>query len=379
MLVTSAAVSMPAMTPFFQSIGLSQSDVGFSQAIFIAVICLLNIPTSWLADRFSRRICNLLGDTWTAAGFLAYPFATNFTQIIVAEIVVGIGFAFTSGADAGLMQAHCEGLGRDYQREMAFISFWRPLLGIAWVIAGGAVAVTNPQIGIGLAAVPYLLGAVFSLFTKEIGVHLLPSRSKGIRDRATQAFGDMYRIVTYALHGHKELTWAIVAMAMSRHMSHPLTWIITPMLVVAGVPTLLVGVGWAFYYGSISIGAWLSRRLAPKLSRTSQFILPALCSLSAMGLLSLHITIWTVGLYLIIGMVDGWYQATMAPIVQALAPKDMQSTIVSVAISLGQLIYIVAVSIVNVAGNFGVQWAFIANALFFAPLVVITSYKLSTR
>lgn len=379
MLVTSAAISMPAMTPFFQSIGLSQSDVGFSQAIFITVTCLLNIPTGWIADRFSRKMCNLLGNAWTAAGFLAYPFATNFAQIVVVEIIVGVGFAFTSGADAGLMRAYCEGLERDYQREMAFISFWRPLLNIAWVIAGGAVAVTDPQIGIGLAAIPYFLGATCSLFTKEMGTHLLPSEGEGLRDRTKKAFGDMYRIITYALHGHKDLAWAIVAMAMSRRLSHPLSWIITPMLLVAGVPALLVGVGWAFYYASISIGAWLSRHLAPRLSRANQFILPALCSLGAMGLLSARLTIWTVGVYLVIGVADGWYSATMTPIVQALAPKDMQSTIVSLATSLGQFIYIGAVSIVNIAGNFGVQWALLTNALFFTPFVVIVGYKLSTR
>ncbi len=100
-------------------------------------------------------------------------------------------------------------------------------------------------------------------------------------------------------------------------------------------------------------------------------------SLFAMTALGLHISPWTVTLYVILGLTLGWYDAVMEPIIQRHAPADCESTIISIGRSLSQVFYCAGVMIVNSAGNLGIQWAFIANAVLYGPLVVVIARRLS--
>jgi hypothetical protein len=95
-----------------------------------------------------------------------------------------------------------------------------------------------------------------------------------------------------------------------------------------------------------------------------------------MLIFSFNISLWTVGLYAVFGLARGWYSAIMPPIVQHHTPDDMQSTVFSVSGSLSQILYIVVVIVINMIGNFGIHWAMAANAILFAPLVIIITSRL---
>ena len=107
-IITAAVIAMPIMNPFFMSIGMDQGQIGLSQALFTVALLLCNVPTGWLADRFSRKLSNAFGDIVAALGFLLYALAQNFAHVVGAEILIGIGLAFSNGADVGLLRACCE-------------------------------------------------------------------------------------------------------------------------------------------------------------------------------------------------------------------------------------------------------------------------------
>ncbi|HYG83344.1 MAG TPA: MFS transporter [Verrucomicrobiae bacterium] len=378
-IITTAIISMPVMNSFFASIGLDQGQIGVSQAIFTLVLLLFNIPTGWLADRFSRKIANAFGDVTVASGFIFYALAGNFTEIIIAEVIIGIGIAFSHGADVGLLKAYCDHLQRSYRQESAWIAARRPIVEGAAAIAGGFIGAQNPRLALLLTAVPFLAGAVLSLGVKEVGVRRQRQTGtpvKGLKRQLRAAFSDMARITKYALHGHKDLAWSIVAAATAREITHAIIWVLTPLLLLAGVPAEVIGVAWAVNLAMVSIGAWLGGKVAERWSDARLFAVPAVASLLAMLTLAWQTNLWTIGLYAVFGLARGWYAAVMAPIVQRHTPDDMQSTVFSVSGSLGQLLYIVVVIAVNGAGNWGVQWAMLANALLFLPLVLLVVARL---
>lgn len=378
--ITSMVIAMPIMNLFFESIGLSQGQIGLSQAIFTVAVLFFNIPTGWLADRFSRKVSNALGDTIAAGGFLFYASADSFLHVIIAEIIIGIGLAFTQGADVGLLRAYCQRLKRDYRREASLIATLQPLFSMAGAVIGGIVGAHSPRLALLLTAVPFMTGALLSLFVKEVGTHRTASTREtpeaSLRSQLSYAFKDMRRITVYALHGHKDLAWSIIAAAIAKEITHAIVWILTPLLLLAGVPAEIVGVAWALNLGAVSIGAWLSRRFAQVWSERALFVAPAVASLAAMVMLAISVNLWTIGLYAIFGLARGWYLAIMPPIVQHHTPDDMQSTVFSVSASLSQILYITVVILVNMIGDFGVQWAMAINAALFAPLVVIVAWRL---
>ncbi|PLS80648.1 hypothetical protein CYG49_04600, partial [Candidatus Saccharibacteria bacterium] len=121
-----AFLAMPIITEFYQSIGMNYAQIGLSQAIFTLALVLLNVPTGWLADRFSRKWCNFIGDLLTALGFMYYAFAQSFSDIIVAEVIIGIGMAFTNGADIALMRAYCKQLLLNFEQQWAQVVSLQP-------------------------------------------------------------------------------------------------------------------------------------------------------------------------------------------------------------------------------------------------------------
>ena len=68
-ILTAGLLSMSIMTPFFNSIGLNQRQIALSQAIFTIVVSILNLPAGWIADRFSRKWANVIGDFGVAISF----------------------------------------------------------------------------------------------------------------------------------------------------------------------------------------------------------------------------------------------------------------------------------------------------------------------
>ena len=51
--ITAGLMAMSVITPFFNSIGLNQSEISLSQMIFTVVVIILNVPTGYIADRIS--------------------------------------------------------------------------------------------------------------------------------------------------------------------------------------------------------------------------------------------------------------------------------------------------------------------------------------
>lgn len=379
-IITAALISMPVMNSFFESIGMNQGQIGISQALFTVALLLFNIPTGWLADKFSRKLSNAGGDALAALGFVLYAFAQNFAWVVTAEIIIGIGLAFTNGADVGLLRSYCDRLGKSYGKVSASIAFWRPLVEAGAVLLCIVLSGLGPRWLIALSAIPFALGAIISLCVQEVGEHreLAPHATvrESMWNRVRRALADMRWIIQFALHGHKDLAWAILAAAVSREITHAIIWLLTPLLLLAGVPAWLLGAAWAFNYAMVAVGAFLARWVVDRWSEGRLFAVPAVLVLAALVILSINISWWTFWLYGIFGLARGWFSSVMPPIVQHHSPRDIQSTVFSISGSISQVLYIVVVTTVNLVGNFGVQWAFATNALLFAPLVVLIVWRL---
>jgi DHA3 family tetracycline resistance protein-like MFS transporter len=67
-------------------------------SVLEATAFLFEVPTGVVADTFSRRLSVIIGFFLTGAGIALTGATTNFAVILVAQVVAGIGFTFSSGA-----------------------------------------------------------------------------------------------------------------------------------------------------------------------------------------------------------------------------------------------------------------------------------------
>src|SRR6266849_9796875 len=105
----SALFPIPVITLFWtEQIGMSLADVMTLQATFSLTIVLCEFPSGYVADRIGYRASMLVGGASWVTGWLVYAWAASFGTVVLAEMILGAGAAFMSGADRALLWVSLE-------------------------------------------------------------------------------------------------------------------------------------------------------------------------------------------------------------------------------------------------------------------------------
>jgi MFS family permease len=372
-IITGALISMPIMVPFYNSIGMDQGQIGLSQTIFTLALLMLNIPTGWIADRFSRKICNAAGDLGAVIALLMYSQSTCFFDVVVAEILLGVALAFSQGADSALTKAHTDLLDKKgkyglFHRVNTTNAIWRPIAQIIALTIGGIIGPVNYSLAIAVSAVPYFIGFVLSLIIREEGERRIQKHKNPLRD--------IWQIVYETVIPNAKLRWLIVAFAAGSSITHVMIWALTPLMIAAGLPMQVIGAGWVLNAIATTVGAMLAKRYALRLIKWKRLAVPAIIILSAMVIMSINLSAYTVWLYATLGAGYGWYAGVLIAMIQNETPGGNQSTAVSIAGTFSQLIYAPLVWFISWAGNIDIRYSLIATIIIFAPIMFITTRKL---
>ncbi|MBP6038325.1 MAG: MFS transporter [Candidatus Saccharimonas sp.] len=366
--LTSTVISMPIMNLFFaEEIGMSMAEVGLSQAAFTLAMLLFNVPTGWLADRFSRKWANFAGDLIAAMAFVGYALANTFTEVVVYEVIIGAGLALTTGADSALLRAYSEKLGLDYGKVEAQTNKYKPLGAAVAMVLGGVIGAYDIRLAVGMTGVTYVLGALCSYRLIEAGER---------RQTDRHPLHDMAVITRKSLYGHTRLAWSVFAKALGSNATHPIIWVLTPLLVLAGVPTSLIGMGWALTNLASWAGAHLAQHYAEYLRSWQRYAVNILVLALCSGTLAINVSLATIWLYAGFGLIRGWQAATMTPIVQQYVERDEIATVMSVADSLGRIMYIPLVWLFGILASHTPRLTMLANLVVFVPLMCYVSWRL---
>lgn len=360
---------VPIMNLFWMNyIGMDQVDIALVQAAFMVIMIIMDVPMGLLADAFSRKWANVIGDLVLSVGFLGYAFTQSLWQVVVAEVVLAVGMSCSSGADGPLMEEYCDKLGMDYRYESARIQKWTPLVMALAMTIGGLLGTFSPRLVIVLTAVPFFIGSILGVFLCE---------DKRPHAHTTRhPIHDIKSVLHYSFRGHKELAATIWARTILNASTHTLVWVTTPVLIASGVPVWLVGVGWAANNVGAAIGAWIASKWGIEMSTKRAFTLPLAVLIGSCLLLGLFPNVVTVSMVMVFGAVKGWQLAIMLPRVQQLAPDAIKTSVNSVASTLSKIVYIPLVLLIGRAGSSVPTNALLLNAAIFACLGLLVLPKL---
>ncbi|WP_158651523.1 MFS transporter [Mesobacillus jeotgali] len=138
---------------------------------------LFEIPTGILADTKSRKMSVIIGLFLIGLGFLIEGLVPVFMVILLCQILWGIGYTFTSGADEAWIADEMGGkdLSRLFLRG-AQVKQFGALLAIIVSVLIGTVMINLPMI---IGGVMFLVLAVFLiLFMPETAFHPAPSENR---------------------------------------------------------------------------------------------------------------------------------------------------------------------------------------------------------
>ena len=138
---------------------------------------LFEVPTGIVADVYSRRLSIVIGYVLIGLGFLIEGFFPAFRPILLAQVVWGLGYTFTSGAKQAWIT---DEIGEERANKL-FLRSAR-LGTYAWLFALGAtllIGSNNTAIPIRVGAVGIILtGIVLAIIMPETGFHPTPHEDR---------------------------------------------------------------------------------------------------------------------------------------------------------------------------------------------------------
>lgn len=363
--LTSFTLFMPVTWLLLSDIGLTQFQIGLTQAAFALTMLFLEVPTGYFADSVSRKISNASGDFFMASAMLIYVFAGSFWVIVIAEVMAGIGLSLSGGADSALMRAHSKIANINYKKEAATLTTIGFIAAGVGAIAGGIMGSYNVRFVFLVQAVLFASAGIFALTIKDAGKNRVSEHNP---------IKDAWVVTKYCLHGHKELAWRIFLSSSLMLSTMFVVWFLTPMFLESGIDIKFHGI----LFASISVAAVLGSELVRKRVKLS-ILLPLLICAFAYSILSISISMATILLFLLTSFSRGINSARVNPYIQDKVDDDIQATALSVYRMTYKIGVVCLLPVVNYFGGIDLQYGLAASAvlcMLFFVLFKINKNKL---
>ncbi len=257
---------MPVVVIFYQDNGLSMQEIFWLKSIYSMAIVTMEIPSGYLADVWGRKHTLLLGAILGAGGFALYSFSYGFWAFAVAEIVLGIGHSFISGADSAMLYDSLKSSQKadQYIKQEGWITSAGNFAEAIAGVTGGLLATISLrmpfyfQFAIAAIAIPA------ALLLKEPEVHAkeLSKSVHSILQTIRKTFG------------HREMRSAILVSSFTGTASLTFAWFVQPYFKAADVPLSVFGILWTLLNLSVGVSSMFSYKVEKWLGqRNSLFVI----------------------------------------------------------------------------------------------------------
>ena len=138
---------------------------------------VFEVPTGIVADVYSRRLSIIIGYILMGIGFLVEGFFPSFLPILLAQVIWGLGYTFTSGATQAWIS---DEIGEDDANKLFIratqIGLFASLIGIGLATLVGVNSVAMP-LRVGSAGV-LMIGVILAVIMPETGFHPTPREDR---------------------------------------------------------------------------------------------------------------------------------------------------------------------------------------------------------
>lgn len=258
---------MAIITLFWKDqIGLSLTQILLLQGVYSIAMVIMEYPSGYVSDRIGYRTALSLAALLGVFGWGLYTIAGSFSQVLIAEITLGVSFSFISGSDSALLYESLKSKGNEqsYARHEGRMNSCGQIGEALGAVFAGVLYAKLPLL-------PFLI---------QVGVWvlaLLLTRGMEEPERKLKTPGshlqEAWEITRYALLENSYLRYTILLNVVLGLASFYPVWLIQPYMQDHGVPIAWFGPIWAGANLSVALFALVSHRSRLRLGDRRMVIL----------------------------------------------------------------------------------------------------------
>ena len=351
---------LPVIVPYWQSKGLSLSDIYILQAVYGVVIILLDLPMGYISDLFGRKACLIGVGIFNGISLTVLAKAQTFWGFVGFEVLSAIAISLYSGCDVALVYDSLAALGDQSQSGSVLGKrFYYSQIGESIAaVAGGLLAASS-------LSLPFILNGFVGWIPLLIAFTIQePPRKKFSSKNHLDNFQEIYSAIFRQSH---LLRKAILFFMIYGFATHVAIWSFQAYWKNIGVTTSHFGYWWA----AINLTGALIGRSAPRIEKkigigAVMILVGLLPVIGYLGMSLVHLY-FGVAIALLFPICRGLNYVVMQDAINSRVKSEMRATVNSVS-SLGvRALAAIAGPIAGLSfDHFGFSVTFLALCLIFA-------------
>ncbi|MBN1821192.1 MAG: MFS transporter [Prolixibacteraceae bacterium] len=264
---------MPVVVLFYNDNGMGMHEIFILKSIYSVAIVAMEIPSGYLADVWGRKKTLLLGSILGAAGFLIYSFSYGFMAFALAEVILGLGHSFFSGADSAMLYDTLKATGKEnnYVKQEGRITSVGNFAEAFAGIAGGLLATITLRTPFFFQTIVAFSAIPASVFMIEPAIH--------VKDHI-HSVKKLFLFVRNSLVSNLNLRIAILFSAFTGTATLTFAWLVQPYLKEVNIPVAWFGIIWTMLNLAVGVASAFAYKIEEKLSsrKSSLFILVSIAT-----------------------------------------------------------------------------------------------------
>jgi len=316
-------VIMPVIVLFFQDQGLSLQEIMILQACYSLSLGITEIPSGYAADTLGRRKTLILGCILAFVGFSIFSISYDFWWFLIAQIFLGLGNSFISGADTALLYDSL----LEVNEEDRFLKYEGRSVSIGNFAEAGAGI-----LGGFLAALSFRYPAyaqvVVAVITIPFAMALVEPKTQ--KKRLERSWQSILYVVKFSLKESKILRTYIIYSAIMGIGTLMMAWLAQPFLKDIGVGMKNYGVIWALLNVLVGTIAFLAYKIDRKLSPINSMLMIGVTSVLGYVLIAQNMNYWGLAVLFIFYANRGYATPLLRNYINRHTESNIRATVMSI-------------------------------------------------
>lgn len=326
---------MAIIALLFKQNGLSMMEIMLLQSLFAIAVIVLEVPTGQFADHYGRKESIVIGGIFSTIGYVVYSIASNFTGFLVGEMILAVGYCFSSGADSAIIYENADvsnGNGGAIKAEGGGASAGLLSEAFTSFIGGSFLSLISLRF-------PIYFDVLIALAVVPIAISLKKEGKPKKQTRENKIL-KMIRLLKYSLHDHKEIKWLIFYSAVVSSATLTMVWLIPMFWMATKTPTFMFGGLWATFLIVSAIFSYRAHLIEDCLGRKKSLIILLVLPVIGYVMLGYCVQIWAMIFVLLFYITRGINNPIIKSYINGLISSEDRATILSAQSLMGRLPFV---------------------------------------